>query len=251
MPPTPGGHASAPAACGSTCTPRSRTQAGRYVQGGGCTTVGVAGLIQSGGFGSFSKGFGNAASGLLEAEVVTADGRVRIVNACTDAGPVLGAQRRWWRHLRRGHAPDAAHPRAAAVLRRRLGHGQGEVRRRLSPPDRPLRRLLRDEPRQSALGRAGGACSRRQLAEDLDGLPGPEHARQVRALWQPFFDWVAASAEYTVTDELGAGAHSARSRWWEVAGQSQHDPRPARRRLADARLVAGRSGPGGRLSARL
>jgi FAD binding domain len=28
------------------------TRAGRYVQGGGCTTVGVAGLIQSGGFGS-------------------------------------------------------------------------------------------------------------------------------------------------------------------------------------------------------
>ena len=32
--------------------------AGRYVQGGGCTTVGVAGLVQGGGFGSFSKGFG-------------------------------------------------------------------------------------------------------------------------------------------------------------------------------------------------
>ena len=54
------------------------TQAGRYVQGGGCTTVGVAGLIQSGGFGSFSKRFGTAAAGLLEAEIVTADGAVRI-----------------------------------------------------------------------------------------------------------------------------------------------------------------------------
>ena len=31
------------------------TEAGRYVQGGGCATVGVAGPIQSGGFGSFSK----------------------------------------------------------------------------------------------------------------------------------------------------------------------------------------------------
>ena len=29
--------------------------AGRYVQGGGCTTVGVAGLLLGGGFGSFSK----------------------------------------------------------------------------------------------------------------------------------------------------------------------------------------------------
>ena len=54
--------------------------AGRYVQGGGCTTVGVAGLVQGGGFGSFSKGFGTAAASLLEAEVVTADGKVRVVN---------------------------------------------------------------------------------------------------------------------------------------------------------------------------
>ena len=57
------------------------TRAGRYVQGGGCTTVGVAGLVQGGGFGSFSKGFGSAAASLLEAEVVTADGAVRIANA--------------------------------------------------------------------------------------------------------------------------------------------------------------------------
>jgi hypothetical protein len=58
------------------------TKGGRYVQGGGCTTVGVAGLIQSGGFGSFSKNYGTAAAGLIEAEVVTADGVVRVANAC-------------------------------------------------------------------------------------------------------------------------------------------------------------------------
>jgi hypothetical protein len=34
------------------------TKAGRYVQGGGCTTVGVAGLVQSGGFSNFSKSYG-------------------------------------------------------------------------------------------------------------------------------------------------------------------------------------------------
>lgn len=59
-------------------------QAGRYVQGGGCTTVGVAGLIQGGGFGNFSKGYGMAAASLLEAEIVTADGAVRTVNAHRD-----------------------------------------------------------------------------------------------------------------------------------------------------------------------
>jgi len=60
------------------------TKAGRYVQGGGCTTVGVAGLIQSGGFGSFSKKYGMAAAALLEAEVVTADGALRTANARTN-----------------------------------------------------------------------------------------------------------------------------------------------------------------------
>ena len=60
------------------------TKAGRDVQGGGCMTVGVAGLIQSGGFGSFSKAYGMAAASLLEAEIVTADGAVRIANACTN-----------------------------------------------------------------------------------------------------------------------------------------------------------------------
>jgi FAD/FMN-containing dehydrogenase len=59
-------------------------QGGRYVQGGGCTTVGVSGLVLGGGFGSYSKGFGMAAASLLEAEVVTADGRIRVVNACRE-----------------------------------------------------------------------------------------------------------------------------------------------------------------------
>src|ERR1700738_5105382 len=60
------------------------TRGGRYVQGGGCATVGVAGLIQSGGFGSFSKNYGLAAARLLPAEIVTADGKLLIANACTN-----------------------------------------------------------------------------------------------------------------------------------------------------------------------
>lgn len=56
-------------------------KAGRYAQGGGCTTVGVAGgHIQGSGFGSFSKRYGTGAAGVLEYEVVTADGAVRICN---------------------------------------------------------------------------------------------------------------------------------------------------------------------------
>jgi FAD/FMN-containing dehydrogenase len=59
------------------------TKGARYVQGGGCATVGVAGLIQSGGFGSFSKNYGVAAANLLEAEVITADGKILVANACS------------------------------------------------------------------------------------------------------------------------------------------------------------------------
>jgi hypothetical protein len=45
------------------------TKGQKYVQGGGCATVWVAGLIQGGGFGSFSENFSTAAAGLLQAEV--------------------------------------------------------------------------------------------------------------------------------------------------------------------------------------
>ncbi len=55
----------------------------RYVQGGGCTTVGAAGgFPQGGGFGSWSKAFGTGAGGIVEAEIVTADGKTLIANAC-------------------------------------------------------------------------------------------------------------------------------------------------------------------------
>lgn len=60
------------------------TAAGRYVQGGGCYTVGVGGLVLGNGFGSFSKHYGTAGASLLEAEIVTADGAGRIANACTN-----------------------------------------------------------------------------------------------------------------------------------------------------------------------
>jgi FAD/FMN-containing dehydrogenase len=59
---------------------------GRYVQGGGCTSVGAAGgFLQGGGFGSWSKKYGIAAASLLEAEVVTAEGEQIIANACQHA----------------------------------------------------------------------------------------------------------------------------------------------------------------------
>jgi hypothetical protein len=85
------------------------TRGGRYVQGGGCTSVGVAGLVQSGGFSNFSKAYGTAAAGLLEAEVVTADGEVRIANARTNPDLFWALKGGRRRQRRRGHPPDLAH----------------------------------------------------------------------------------------------------------------------------------------------
>ena len=59
---------------------------GRYVQGGGCTSVGAAGgFLQGGGFGSWSNKYGIAAASLVEAEVVLADGQIVTANACQHA----------------------------------------------------------------------------------------------------------------------------------------------------------------------
>ena len=101
---------------------------GRPLRAGrGLYDVGVAGLIQSGGFGSFSKTYGLAAAGLLEAEVVTADGAVRIANACTHPDLFWGIKGGGWRQPRRRHPAHAQDPRAPPLLRRRVRGDQGDV----------------------------------------------------------------------------------------------------------------------------
>ncbi len=115
------------------------------MQGGGCTTVGVAGLVQSGGFGSFSKAFGRAAASLLEAEVVTADGKVRIVNACSEpdlfwalkggGGGNFGVVTRL---TLRAHQLPELFGAVNLTVKARIRCGVSQARR-------PLRRLLRAE----------------------------------------------------------------------------------------------------------
>ena len=102
-------------------------KAGRYVQGGGCTTVGVAGLIQSGGFGSFSKRYGTGRG--RPARGRGGDGRRRGAHrqCLHQPGPVLGAEGRRRRQLRRRHAAHAPDARAARVLRRRVRDDRGHV----------------------------------------------------------------------------------------------------------------------------
>ncbi|MGA2043665.1 MAG: FAD-binding protein [Roseiarcus sp.] len=192
------------------------TEAGRYVQGGGCADVGVAGLIQSGGFGSFSKAFGTAAAGLLEAEIVTADGAVRIANA--GANPDL-----FWALKGGGGGSWGVVTRVTLRthdLPAYFGGVWGSIR---AQSDEAFRRLIARvlgfyvedlfNPHwgeQIALG-PDNALNLKMVCQGLDNA-------QTRAVWQPLFDWVAAAPQdFALSASHGAGALPAR-RFWDVAG---------------------------------
>jgi hypothetical protein len=70
-------------------------KAGRYVQGGGCATVGVAGLVQSGGFGNFSKNYGTVAGRPVGSGSRYCRWRRSDCQCLPGFRPVLGPER-WW-----------------------------------------------------------------------------------------------------------------------------------------------------------
>jgi FAD/FMN-containing dehydrogenase len=164
---------------------------GRYVQGGGCLTVGVAGLVLGGGFGSFSKAYGTAAASLLEAEIVTADGNVKIANACSNpdlfwalkgGGGGFGIVTRVT--LRTHPLPDFFGAVFATIK---------------STSDDAYRRLITKTVEfyaeglfnphwgeQIRMGRGYVAIS--MVFQGLD-------KQQAEAVWKPFFDWVAAAPQ--------------------------------------------------------
>jgi FAD/FMN-containing dehydrogenase len=193
------------------------TVGARYVQGGGCTTVGVAGLVQSGGFGSFSKGFGTAAAGLLEAEIVTADGQVRIVNACTD--PEL-----FWAIKGGGGGTFGVVTRLTLRthdLPRFFGFAGGKIK---AQSDAAFARLIARfiefyhenlfNPHWGEQVKFGpdNIFEISMVSQGLDNA-------QAGAMWQPFFDWVAAAAQdFTVMSPLRCGARESRG-WWDLNGR--------------------------------
>lgn len=72
---------------------RAATRAGRFVAGGGCTSVGACGGFTFGsGFGPFSKRYGTGSGGIVQAEIVTADGQVRIVNEFSEPDLFYGVR---------------------------------------------------------------------------------------------------------------------------------------------------------------
>ena len=197
------------------------THGGRYVQGGGCCTVGVAGLIQSGGFGSLSKAFGTAASGLIEAEIVTADGEVRIANACTNpelfwgikggGGGSLGVVTRL---TLRTHA-----------LPEWFGAVFGEIKAVSDTAYRALiakaisfyqRDLFNPHWGEQMRFRGDNVLN---LSMVFQGLS----QQQAQAIWQPFLDWVKASGDYTFVKPMQVLALPAQH-FWDAEFFRQHMP---------------------------
>jgi FAD/FMN-containing dehydrogenase len=205
------------------------TKAGRYVQGGGCGTVGVAGLVQGGGFGTYSKRFGLAGAALLEAEVVTADGAVRVVNAYRDRDL-------FWA-LKGGGGGTFAVVTQTVLRTRELpgifGHVSCELR---APSDEAYRRLVDDfiafyaehlfNPHWGELVtlHPGRGLS---IGMNWQGLTEDD----VKAMWQTFFDRVASRGECTMTPPVVISGPG-RYRWDAAAldrfapGAVLHDDRP-------------------------
>ena len=188
------------------------TRAGRYVQGGGCATVGVAGLIQSGGFGSFSKKYGMAAAGLLEAEIVTADGVVRIANACTN--PDL-----FWAIKGGGGGSFGVVTRLTLRTRELPAFFGGAFLSVAAASDDAFRRLIARFVAfygDALLNRHWGEQAAFRPSNTLDvamvfqGLA----KEQAESVWRPFLDWVGASPqEFTISAAPRIVAVPARSFW--------------------------------------
>jgi FAD/FMN-containing dehydrogenase len=207
------------------------TQAGGYVQGGGCLTVGVAGLVQSGGFGSFSKAWGLASGNLIEAEVVTADGTVRIANACTNpelfwglkggGGGSLGVVTRLT--LRVHKLPE------------RFGAVNLTIKATSASAFRRLIALMIDFCHQSLLTPHWGEQIRLRpdnvlkISMVFQGLD----RSQAEAVWQPFFDSLdAAPRDFKVDFSLLKIVSTSAREFWaptlmkKVLGFIKSDDRP-------------------------
>jgi FAD/FMN-containing dehydrogenase len=196
------------------------TKGGAYVQGGGCTTVGVAGLVQSGGFGSFSKHYGTAAAGLLEAEIVTADGRVRIANACTN--PDL-----FWALKGGGGGTFGALSKVTLRVRELPEFWGAAILKVKAASDEAFRRLLRyfvDFYREHLFNDHWGEHARITSHNVLDLLMVCHdlNTEQIKQIWQPFLDWLARStASFTVEEQPILGSMPARH-WWDVEWRKQN-----------------------------
>jgi FAD/FMN-containing dehydrogenase len=197
------------------------TRGGRYVQGGGCRTVGVAGLVQGGGFGSWSKRYGTGAAGLLEAEIVTADGVVRVVNECLD--PDL-----FWA-IKGGGGGTFGVVTRFTLRTRELPEFFGAVSTNI--------RAASDEAYRALIAEAMSFYSTNLFNEhwgekmnfwsnntlDIGMLSQGLTRQQVEDTWAPFFGWVRARKEYSFARQPFVLAVPAR-RFWDPQYMNEQVP---------------------------
>jgi FAD binding domain len=193
-------------------------KAGRYVQGGGCLTVGVAGFVNGGGFGSLSKAFGLAAANLLEAEVVTADGDIKLANAC--ANPDL-----FW--ALKGGGSGFGVVTHLTLRTHELPEFIGGVLATIdATSDDAYRRLIAkmvDFYREALFNPQGGEQIRLQRGRRLwiQMLFQSLDREQAEAVWRPFFDWVAAAPQDFVVVSQPAVLAAPGRRFWDPAALKQ------------------------------
>lgn len=212
------------------------TAAGRYVQGGGCTTVGVAGLVLGGGFGSFSKNYGMAGAALLEAEIVTADGRVRIANACTN--PDL-----YWALKGGGNGSFGVVTRLTLrtrTLPQFCGAVFGAIKARSDAAFRRLIARFTSFYKYRLFNRHWGESVRFSPANVLSfGLVFHDlDQAQAQAVFRPFLEFVAGAPEdFVMPEQIRFLAVPARH-WWDpewlekyVPSLVHHDPRPGAQKV--------------------
>ncbi len=197
-------------------------KAGRYVQGGGCMTVCLGGLIAGGGFGSFSKHYGTAAGSLLEAEVVTADGQIRIANACTNSDL-------YWA-LKGGGGGTFGVVSKMTVRVHDLPEWFATANFRVqAPSDEAYHRLIRkfvsfykehlfnDRWGEQVHLRPNNELEITMLGHGLNG----EQAQQV---WKPFLEWVKSSPDgYSLKHPVAIGGIPARH-FWDAQWWNEHWP---------------------------
>jgi FAD/FMN-containing dehydrogenase len=195
------------------------TMGGRYIQGGGCTTVGCAGFTNGGGFGSLSKGFGTGASNLLEAEVVTADGKVRVVNAYQD--PEL-----FWALKGGGGGSFGVITRLTFrthYLPQLIGIARGTITADTDEAFTALvaqvMRHFRDHLCNPNWGEQLEFHGDRRV--DIRMLFQGLGEDQAQAAWQPLIDWVAARKAYTWSDAFWLKSMPTRH-FWDLNFYQEH-----------------------------
>ena len=184
----------------------------------GGMTVGVPGLVLGGGFGSWSKAYGTAAGSLLEAEIVTADGDVKVANACSNpdlfwalkgGGGGFGVVTRVT--LRTHELPDFF----GAVFATVRATSDDAYRRLVAKILEFYSEALFNPHWGEQLGfRPGRVLTILMVFQGLD-------QQQAEAVWRPFFDWAsAAPQDFVIESPPKTFVAPARHFWDPVALRS-------------------------------